>query len=179
MPASPTAPVRWLDFSGAPPMLIPRRVATLWRGTTDPEAAEYRDLDTVNPVTDYDRACAAAWPGRSVLQFHGAQILVLYTEFDAHTWDGDRRIVACGGWLPPDVELQRAVWSDPIEWRVEDADLLLMNSAADGAGGQRNDDCMSIDLAPGIYTVEFSYVESEYTCCFHRFRSRSAVAQPP
>lgn len=175
MPASPTAPVRWLDFSGAPPMLILRRLAHAWRGVTDPETGESRDLDIEHPVTDYDRACTAAWPGKGLLQFQETQVLVLYTEFDAHTWDSARQIIACGSWLPRDEELRRANWGDPIEWRVDDADLLLMNSAADGAVGLRDEDFMSVHLLPGYYTVEYSPIEAEFVGCFHRFTSAGAT----
>lgn len=51
----------WLDFSGAPPLLIPQQLARHWRGRTDPSTGDYRECDADNPVTDYDRACAAAW----------------------------------------------------------------------------------------------------------------------
>src|SRR5262245_52084851 len=102
-----TSQGRWLDFSGAPPMLIPRRLSGLWRGGIDPATGKYRELNTAHPVTDYDRACAVSWPGKSLLEFMGTQILILYTEFDDHTWDSARRIVACGGWLPSDDELRQ------------------------------------------------------------------------
>ncbi len=100
-----------------------------------------------------------------------AQALVLYAESDAHTWDSARQIVACGGWLPSDDELRRASWADPIEWRCEESDLLLMNSAADGTKGLLDDDFMPLQLASGIYTVECSQIEAEYVGYFHRFRS--------
>jgi len=157
-------------------MLIPRRLASRWRGTTGPSTGEYRALDIDHPVTDYDRACAVAWPGRSLLQFMEAQALVLYTEFDAHTWDSARQIVACGGWLPSDEELRRASWTDPIAWRIEESDLLLMNSAADGTQGFLGDDFMALQLAAGNYTVEYSYIEAEYVGYFHRFVRRTVAA---
>jgi hypothetical protein len=119
---SPDIP--WLDFSGAPPMLIPRRLATLWRGPIDPSTNEYRELDMENLLTDYDRACAVAWPGKSLMQFRDAQVLILYTEADWHTWDGVRQIVACCRWLPSDDELRQAIWTDRIEWHSNDNDLL-------------------------------------------------------
>jgi hypothetical protein len=166
---SPTSQVRWLDFSGAPPMLIPRRLAEHWRGGTDPSTGEYRELDQQNPVTDYDRACAAAWPGRSIIEFRGAQVLVLYTEYDQHTWDSTRLIVACGGWLPSDHELRGATWSDPIRWPAEHTDYLLMNSAADASAGLVEDEFMSVRLASGVYTIEYADITSEYVGIFHRF----------
>lgn len=167
--ATPTVPDRWLDFSGAPPMLIPCSLVHHWRGGTDPATGEYRRFDPETPVTDYDRACAAAWPGRSILEVMGAQVLVLFTEFDWHTWDSRRQIVACGGWLPTDDDLQSATWSDAIHWRAEQTDYFLMNSAADAKEGLSNDDFMPVRLSPGTYTIVYSDIASEYVGCFHRF----------
>jgi Immunity protein 21 len=175
---SPNIP--WLDFSGAPPMLIPRRLATLWRGATDPSTNEFRELDMDNPVTDYDRACAVAWPGKSVLQFRDVQVLVLDTESDWHTWDGVRQIVACCRWLPSDDVLRQAIWTDRIEWHSNDSDLLLMNSAADGARGLLDGDFMPVQLPSGIYTVEFSHIEAELVGQFHRLvRCLNPPTSPP
>lgn len=150
-------------------MLIPRVLASSWRGTTDPATGEYRECDAQNPVTDYDRACAVAWPGRSILEIMGTQVLILYTEFDRHTWDSRRQILACGGWLPSDEQLRGATWSDPIRWRAEHTDYLLMNSAADASDYLRDDEFMSVQLQSGIYTIDYSDIASEYVGCFHRF----------
>src|SRR5690348_5713406 len=57
----------WLDFSGAPPLLIPTRLVRHWRGSFDRTTGQYSDLNTRAPHTDYDRACALAWPGRGIL----------------------------------------------------------------------------------------------------------------
>ena len=165
----------WLDFSGAPPMLIPQRLAKFWRGTTNPATGEYRQYNQEDPVTDYDRAGAAAWPGRSILEFHGSQVLVLYSEYDRHTWDAKREILACGGWLPTDEELRRAKWTDPIRWRAEETEYYLMNSAQDAAEDLPEDEYMPVKLRPGIYTVEYSDISSEYAGCFHRFVRTSGL----
>ena len=161
--------VRWLDFSGATPMLIPRRVAPLWRGTTDRSTGQYRDLDVENPVTDYDHACATAWNGNGIFNFMGVPVLVLYAESDQITWDSPRCLVACGGWLPTDDELRQGKWGDPIKWTTEDSDYLLMNSAADGTC-ELDDDAMSVHLPSGEYTVECCYITGvAYGDYFHRF----------
>jgi hypothetical protein len=167
--ASPTSQVRLLDFSGAPPMLIPRSLAEYWRGTTDPTTGKYREFDKSNPVTDYDRACAAAWPGRSILEFLGVPILILYTEFDLHSWDASRQILACGGWFPSDDQTRRATWTDPIRWHAEHTEYLLMNSASDAGAGLLDDEFMPVRLPSGIYTIEYAYITSEYVGIFHRF----------
>jgi hypothetical protein len=164
-----TSQERWLDFSGAPPMLIPRSLAEYWRGTTDAATGEHRKFDKDNPVTDYDRACAAAWPGRSVLELRGVPILILYTEYDQHSWDGSRQILACGGWFPSEDEFRHATWADPIHWHAEHKDYLLMNSAADASAGLLDDEFMRVRLPSGVYTIEYATITSEYVGIFHRF----------
>jgi hypothetical protein len=166
---SPTPQVRWLDFSGAPPMLIPQSLAGSWRGTTDPATGHYREVDTTNPVTDYDRACSAAWPGRSILDFNGVSILILYSEYDQHSWDASRQILACGGWFPSDDGVRHATWTDAIRWRAEHTDYLLMNSAADATAGLLDDDFMPVRLPSGLYAIEYADITSDYVGCFHRF----------
>jgi hypothetical protein len=159
---------RWLDFSGAPPLLIPSRLVSLWRGTTNPATGEYSELNMDDPVTDYDRACVKAWPGRGVLPIGDASALVLYTEFDDHTWHAPQMLVACGGWLPTQAELQRASWQDPLRWQVRDAEFMLVNSAADAAGGLQDHEFIEVYLAPGEYFIEYTRLESTYLGCFHR-----------
>lgn len=150
-------------------MLIPQSLAEHWRGTTDPATGEYREFDSDDPVTDYDRAGAVAWPGRSVLEFRGVPILVLYTEYDLHGWDADRRILACGGWFPSEDEVRRGTWTDPIRWHATHTDYFLMNSAADGSAGLLDDEFMPVRLPSGIYTIEYTDITSKYVGIFHRF----------
>lgn len=157
-------------------MLIPCSLAMHWHGGADPATGEYRRLDEENPVTDYDRACAAAWPGRSILELMGAQVLALYTEFDWHTWDSRRQIAACGGWLPTDDELRSATWSDAIQWRADHTDYFLMNSAADATKGLLGDEFMPVRLSPGTYTIVYSDITSECVGCFHRFIRNDCAA---
>jgi hypothetical protein len=99
----------------------------------------------------------------------GARILVLYSEYDQHTWDSTRQMLACGGWLPSDNVLRQASWTDPFDWRAEHTDYLLMNSSADAADDLGDDDFMPVQLPLGVYTVEYSDIASEFVGCFHRF----------
>jgi hypothetical protein len=160
---------RWLDFSGAPPLLIPKRLVQHWHGSINPSTGKWRDLDTESPRTDYDRACASAWPGRGVIDVGEGSALAIYTEFDAHSWDAERCLVLCGGWVPSDRELSEAEWSDPLVWDTTDSEFLLMNSAANGAGRLLDDDFLQVVLEPGSYVVEYTALEGEYLGCFHRF----------
>ena len=158
---------RWIDFSGAPPILVPVALAMLWRGALDPGTGEFRDLNTREPRTDYDRACAAAWPGRGRLPLGNASALVLYSEYDEHTWDSEHGIIACGGWLPTPQQIASASWTDPLRWNSEYTDYLLMNSAAAGAA-LREDEYMMVTLPRGECLVEYASIEAEYVGCFHR-----------
>ena len=171
-----TSTASWRDFAGAPPMLIPEPLAGLWRGTTDRATGEYRGLNLQSPVTDYDRACGVARPGRSILEFMGASVVVLYTEFDLHAWDAQRALVACGGWLPSDDQLRRATWTDRIHWQARHADFLLMNSAADGGPDLRDDDYLRVRLQRGTYAVEYSDIEADDVGGFHRFVRAAGAA---
>lgn len=148
--------------------MIPRRLVQFWHGSTDALTGEYVDLNTDNPRTDYDRACAAAWPGRSILPVGDGSALALYTEFDKHAWNPEDLVVACGGWLPSRSQLANASWTDPITWETKDSEFLLMNSAASGCAGLRPDEFLEVSLTPGIYFVEFASLEAEYVGCFHR-----------
>lgn len=176
MSTSPTSSVPWLDFSGAPPMLIPQSLAEHWGGTTDPATGEHREFDPDNPVTDYDRACAASWPGRSILEFRGVPVLVFYSELSWHSWDSHRLILACGGWFPSEDEIRRAAWTNPIRWRAEHTDYFLMNSAADAQAGLFEGEFMPIRLPSGLYTIEYADIESAQAGSFHRFAVDDAVA---
>lgn len=49
MTVSTTSQVRWVDFSGAPPIVIPRSIASLWHGTTDPATEQYREVNVDAP----------------------------------------------------------------------------------------------------------------------------------
>jgi hypothetical protein len=161
----------WLDFSGAPPLLIPKRLAQYWNGAIEPIGGKFLDLCTTTPRTDYDRACKAAWPGRGSLDVADGSALALYTEFDAHGWIESLGVVACGGWIPSTSQMDQATWTDPLLWMATDREFLLMNSAASGTVDVRADDAVPLSLKPGMYRIEYARIEGEYVGCFHRFTS--------
>ena len=160
--------LRWIDLSGAPPVLLPATLAPQWRGVIDPKTNKPRELDLQNPVTDYDRACAAAWPGKNTIDFKGSVALAFYTEFDDLNWDARRLLVALGGWLPSDEELQETLWTDAVIWEADHADYLLFNAGLDASAGLHDDDVIQVRLKPGTYTVSCGQIDSEYAGNFHR-----------
>jgi len=56
-------------------MLIPAELVALWRGAIDPATEAYSELNREEPQTDYDRACAAAWPGSESQSTAGTEII--------------------------------------------------------------------------------------------------------
>lgn len=166
---------QWLDFSGAPPILIPSCLVGLWRGTIDPDSGHHSDLDTDNPKTDYDRACIAAWPGRGLVEVGRGFAVVLYTEWDRVSWDPNWQVVACGGWWPSREQIEDAKWTDPLCWDSEHSDYPLMNSAADGSAGLRAHDFMKVALPYGECVVEYCRIVAEYIGGFHRFTFKASI----
>ena len=149
-------------------MLIPAALVSLWHGSIDPETGSYSDLNGKEPKTDYDRACAAAWPGKGEVSLGDSSALVLYSEFDEHAWMEREGVVASGSWFPTQEQLQLANWTDAFDWKADFADYLLLNSAADGNSELRPEDCVEVKLQQGTYLVEFAFIEAEYIGCFTR-----------
>jgi len=135
----------WLDFSGAPAMLIPASLVDLWRGAIDPATESYSDLNSKKPKTDYDRACAAAWPGRGEVRLGTSSALVLYSEYDEHACMENEGVVASGSWFPTKEQILLANWTDAFEWKADFDEYLLLNPAADGKNDLRPDDSPKFD----------------------------------
>jgi hypothetical protein len=157
---------RWLDFSGAPPLIIPRPIVQFWRGTTDPSTGEFRVHNPAIPVTDYDRACLVALPGKAILEVEGLQVLSLHSGADLHSWGSRQRILACGSPWPSGDELRQALWTHPVRWHTGVRSLVLMNSAVDGSRGLWDRNSLRMSLAPGDYIVTSAQIGYNY---FHRF----------
>jgi Immunity protein 21 len=157
-------------------MLIPAGLVSLWRGAIDPATESYSDLDSREPKTDYDRACVAAWPGRGEISLGDSSALVLYSEYDEHTWMAKEGVVASGSWFPSQEQLRLAHWTDAFDWKADFDDYLLLNSAADGKGELRPDDYAAVRLQRGTYLVEFAFIEDEYVGCFTRLTRRVAAS---
>jgi hypothetical protein len=166
----------WLDFSGAPAMLVPASLVGLWRGAIDPATERYSDLNSKEPKTDYDRACAEAWPGRGELHLGQSSALVIYSEYDEHAWMPEDCIVASGSWFPTPEQLKWANWSDEFEWKADFEEYLLLNSAADGKSDLQPDDYVPVTLERGTYLVEFAFIEAEYVGSFTRLTRKAETS---
>ena len=147
----------WMDYSGAPALLIPRCAAHLWTGVKTPE------------WRDYERACELAWPGKGIISIGDTTGYVLYSESDKHTWLEELSIYA-SGWVPDFSLFNSAVWEDAVFWRALDRDYLLVNSAEDLSAGLSKIEHQVVILESGEYEISYTQIEEEYTGVFHRFR---------
>jgi hypothetical protein len=157
-------------------MLIPAKLVGLWRGTIDTETEAYSALNTKEPKTDYDRACVAAWPGRGEVRLGDSSALVLYSEYDEHTWMASECVIASGSWFPTPEQIRLANWTDALDWNADFDEYLLLNSAADGKSDLQPDDFAHVELKPGRYLVEFAFIEGEYVGCFTRLTLKVAAS---
>ena len=101
---------RWLDFSGAPPILIAKKIAAQWRGTTNSKTVRYSQPSFEEAATDCDRCIQIAMNGNGILRLSGTDVLVLYTEYDLHTWEAEYQIISCSGSAPPLGDLKKIKW---------------------------------------------------------------------
>ena len=147
-----------MDFSGAPALLIPGRVARLWTGVNSPD------------WNDYTKACELAWPGKGIIRIGETTGYVFYSESDTHSWLAAWQIYASGGWEPCESELISANWEDAVVWRALDREYFLVNSAEDLTNGVSNVDHQVVELPEGNYEITYAEILGEYHGQFHRFR---------
>ena len=150
--------MNWLDFSGAPAMLIPERTARSWAGVGDADWC------------DYNRACALAWPGLGIIQVADSTGFVFYSESDIHTWVAEAEMYASGGWIPSRLALDEAAWEDKVQWEAVEENYLLVNSAEDLRRGIPETESISVRLSRSVYCVEYCHIADEYLGQFSRLR---------
>jgi hypothetical protein len=165
----------WRDFSGAPALLLPRTELCRWNGMFNPTTGLPGELNLEVPVTDYDRACKAAWPGVGLVPVGTLHGLALYSEDDTYAWLPEQGIVASGSWVPDEQTLSSADWGDPIVWK-RSSELVLVNSAANAAQDLRDEDVLNVWLPPGEYRVEFAFIKASHWGWFHRFTLSDSTA---
>jgi hypothetical protein len=159
-----------INFSGSPPILLPRRAAVRWRGIFN-RSGQPNELNMEEPKTDYDKACAASRAGNGLLKVGGDECLVLYTESDWHIWVDSLSIIVCGNWVPPDDVLDRALWLDPLTWHCSERHPILLNSSVDTSMKlSEGDDFVRTSLLEGKYRVERASVSDDINeSIVHRF----------
>jgi len=167
------ADIKWMDFSGAPPILIPERLLPFWNGfyvpDDDPDDPWSADItlpdgrrfvaDCDNPDTDYEAICGRS--GSSFLHPLGSgQALVIIDHSDGTVgwWPEERMLLTCSRHLPDQSTLDQLQWKLLFQWNIPDSRLLLMNSCLHGADPNKPPkDFDEISLEPGKYSVEEAY----------------------
>jgi hypothetical protein len=160
---------RFVDYSGAAPILLPVSLLSLWHGfyvpakkrdTAELEIPEGRfkicaDFDLKNPKTDYARACALGGiPPVQQVRVGAGYGLVFATELDHLTWWHDRLMLVNGGSLPDAALLKRVEWSDECNWRATEPNFVLMNACQHGANPDLGPH-FDVQLEPGEYVVQW------------------------
>jgi hypothetical protein len=163
--------VKWVDYSGAIPILLPLGIKQHWNGfylPSDPAAGRipdlelsdanydiYDDFDFEHPKTDYDRAGALA--GISPVQLipvgtgHG---VVFAAEMDRLTWWSGLSMLVNGGVLPDLARLNQIDWSRELELDIVEPGHFLMNACDHGAD-EDGMDFLEVTLLPGRYVIEY------------------------
>ncbi len=174
--------MRMLNFSGSPALLIPRRAIASWHGIMlaerrapddtpdliDRSGVEWfiwDDFDFEHPKTDYDRVCAHQ-ATVSVCEVAGASALAISDGADSWAWSSHLRAVLSNVDTEP-IPIEAfgsAIWDDMLIWRIDDGDLVLMNSSLHGAelGDAEmspSSDYESVLIDPGVYRVRRACVE--------------------
>ncbi len=165
--------MKWLNTSGAPVILAPRRVLRAWRGIllqeprSDDAMVDYVDEDGVewfihdafdfqNPRTDYDHLCASfAGVTERTLPLCEASALAVSDGCDSAAWWREQSMLLTGAEECPNIATLE--FAPLFELTVRDAEWVLMNSAVAGVqvlGDADDDEWTHVTLTPGEYRVE-------------------------
>ncbi len=177
----PRADVKWMNFSGAPALLVPRSAMPAWNGyyqLAPPEAVTSGDADFVAadgrafvmhlefdfdaPVTDYDRLCAPGLSNVRLVSIGGVAALYVSDGADSHGWWHTRNmLVTNADRVPTEEQLARATWHRLLAWTIHEPDLVLFNSCFHGEdavaralAGEHDDEIELVRLEPGEYGVD-------------------------
>jgi hypothetical protein len=178
---------KWMDFSGAPPILMPERLLDFWGGfylpadendTADLTLPNGRafcvqdDFDFKHPKTDYDRLCARAG-GHFLHPVGPGQALGIsdYSDGTVGWWPEQQMLITVSQHLPDPAGFELLEWKDEVIWQIPDAGLILMNSCLHGADPDKpQDQFVEIDLQPGKYSITAADYSEGICVMLYRFR---------
>ena len=159
----------FLDYSGAPPILLPVSLLSQWHGFYEP-ANKYDNADLEipegrfkiravfdfkNPKTDFERACALGGiPAVHQLRIGAGFLLVFATELDNLTWWQEQLMLVNGGSLPDPALLSRVQWSIECNWHATEPIFVLMNACEHG-GNPALGPHFAVHLEPGEYAIQW------------------------
>jgi hypothetical protein len=185
--------VKWMSFSGAPALIVPRSALDKWHGfyrlapdeppdagpdfvSADGRAFVICDPNFDAPVTDYDRLCAAPLPDVDLVSIGGVSSLCVADGADSYGWwYSGRMLITNAHRLPTDTQLARATWKRRLVWTIHEPELVLFNACDHGedvlaramAGG--DDACEPLTLERGSYAVEIETSDIADAARFYRF----------
>jgi hypothetical protein len=178
---------RWVDYSGAAPILLPKGLLRYWKvfylpavpGEKSPDLELPEGLfticnrfDFVNPKTDYDRACALGGiPAVQTIAVGPGHGLVFATELNTLTWWPEQRMLVNGGSFPDLAQLPRVNWSTELVFRATEPDFVLMKACEHGANPDKGPH-FAVRLEPGDYEVQwgqYGRVDSDPSLILFRF----------
>jgi hypothetical protein len=163
--------VKWVDYSGALPILLPVDIKQHWNGfylPSEPAAGRIPDLelsdasydicddfDFEHPKTDYDRACALGGiPPVRLIPVGPGQGIIFATELDRLTWWSGQSMLVNGGVLPDLARLNDMDWSRELNLDIVGPHHVLMNACDHGADEDVTD-FFEVTLSPGRYAIEY------------------------
>jgi hypothetical protein len=183
---------KWMDFSGAPAIILPESLAGAWNGMFVPLPGASREcdlklpdgrvfkllgLDLDRPATDYDQICGRNLDHRNGPMFvhpvGTGSALVIDSDGDGVVgwWPEQQMIVTVSEYLPDPSVFDRLEWRDEIRWQVPTSRLILMNSTLHGADpGKSESSHTVIELEPGEYSIARAKPEDGKWVLLHRFR---------
>lgn len=185
----------WMDFSGAPPIIVPHRWLPLWRGFYLPcedevdeeslggdlELPDGRafyvvdEFDFENPVTDYDRVCAYTMPIERqpvcVMPLPPGELLAFsdYSDGRVGWWDEERMLLTVSRHVPDLERIPDDGWTRGVEWTIPDGPLRLMNACEFGTA-PAPEYHIDIELEPGRYRVDWYDYTIDYCVMVYRLR---------
>lgn len=187
--------VTWMDFSGAPPILVPEGVLPDWHGFYRPcEPDEDEDLDLggdlelpdgrafyvddefdfENPTTDYDRVCRYTQPldrqPVCVMPVGSGEVVAITDYGDSHVgWWPERRMVLTVSRHVPDLSrIPEDAWTHGVDWTIPEGSVRLMHSCEFGTAPAA-DHFVDLDLDPGRYRVDWYDWTFDYCVMLYRF----------
>jgi hypothetical protein len=188
---------RWVDYSGAAPILLPVSIMRQWRGfylparrgdnSPDLELPEgsfriHTDFNFSNPKTDYERVCALGGdPAVQAIKVGAGEGLVFATELDRLTWAAKELMLVNGGSLPDPRKLALVQWADELLWATTETDFVLLNACDHGAA-VRKQDSFRVRIPPGQYVVQwgsYGWKGSDPALVLFRFVLRPTTSQAP
>lgn len=185
----------WMDFSGAPPLVVPHRCLPSWHGFFVPSEPDEEDdepfgdlvlpngrvfdvwdeCDFDNPATDYDRVCAHTQKLEnqplSLYPVEPTEVLTItdYGDSAVGWWAEQRMILTVSRHVPDLSQIPDDGWTDAIEWDVPEGPLRLLHSCEFGTAPAK-DHYVDFEFEPGRYRIDCFDYAIDFCVMLYRFR---------